>query len=172
MELSIRKANIEDAALIAEISHQTFYETFASENTKEDMDKFLNEQFTKGRLMLEVGAIENTFLLAYVNDKLAGYVKLRESKWPQGLQNFRALEVARIYCLSEMIGKGVGKALMQASIDLAKEKKKDVVWLGVWEKNQRAIDFYIKWGFEKFGEQEFLLGNDIQNDWLMKMALK
>jgi ribosomal protein S18 acetylase RimI-like enzyme len=172
MELSIRKANIEDAALIAEISHQTFYETFASENTKEDMDKFLNEQFTKGRLMLEVGAIENTFLLAYVNDKLAGYVKLRESKWPQGLQNFRALEVARIYCLSEMIGKGVGKALMQASIDLAKEKKKDVVWLGVWEKNQRAIDFYIKWGFEKFGEQEFLLGNDLQNDWLMKMALK
>ena len=78
MSLSIRYATTEDAKLIADISHQTFYETFASNNTKEDMHKFLNEQFTKGKLMMEVGARENLFLLAYDKHEVAGYAKLEK----------------------------------------------------------------------------------------------
>ena len=171
MNLFIRHAHVNDATLIADISHQTFYDTFAANNTKENIDKFLNDQFTKGKLMLEVGAPENIFLLAYFNNEVAGYVKLRDGKKPDELRIENALEIARIYSLADKIGKGVGKALMQASIDMAKEKNKHLIWLGVWEKNRRAIDFYIKWGFEKFGEQEFLLGNDVQNDWLMKKNL-
>lgn len=171
MSVVIRQATADDAKLIADISHQTFYETFIANNSKEDMDKFLNEQFTKGKLILEVGAPDNIFLLAYSDSEVAGYVKLRESKIPLSLETINALEIARIYSLSHFIGRGIGKALMQASIDLAKEKGKEVVWLGVWEKNQRAIDFYTKWGFEKFDETDFLLGNDLQRDWLMKKSL-
>jgi ribosomal protein S18 acetylase RimI-like enzyme len=77
------------------------------------------------------------------------------------------LEIARLYAVSPMIGKGVGSLLMQKSIDTAKERNKEAVWLGVWENNHRAISFYTRWGFEKFGEQDFLLGDDVQNDWLM-----
>ena len=171
MNFIIRHATHEDAVLIADISQQTFSETFGADNKKEDMDKFLNEQFTKGKLMLEVGTPENIFLLALLEDEVAGYVKLRESKKPLMLSNMNAMEIARIYSMTNMIGKGVGKALMQASIDLAKEKGKEVIWLGVWEKNQRAIDFYIKWGFEKFDETDFLLGNDLQRDWLMRKLI-
>ena len=76
MSFSIRHATKDDAALIADISQQTFYETFAADNTKQDMDKFLNEQFTKGRLMLEVGAPGNTFLLAFNYYDLSVFVKL------------------------------------------------------------------------------------------------
>jgi len=172
MSLSIRYAIKEDAALIADISRQTFYETFAADNTKEDMDKFLGQQFTKGRLMLEVGSPENIFLLVYNDNEVAGYVKLRESKAPASLGNNNAMEIARIYAMGNMIGKGVGKVLMQASIDVAIEKNKEALWLGVWEKNQRAIDFYTKWGFEKFDETHFLLGNDVQRDWLMRKHLQ
>lgn len=171
MNLMIRKATTKDALLIADISHQTFFETFAPHNKKEDMDKFLSEQFTKGKLMLEVGKIENTFLLACHNQDVAGYVKLRESRPPGSLGHSKAMEIARLYARNNMIGKGVGKALMQASINVAGEKNKETLWLGVWEKNQRAIDFYIKWGFEKFDETNFLLGNDLQTDWLMKKIL-
>jgi ribosomal protein S18 acetylase RimI-like enzyme len=60
---------------------------------------------------------------------------------------------------------------MEKSIDFAKQKRKQIIWLGVWEKNQRAIDFYHKWGFENFGEQIFLLGTDLQTDLLMKKEL-
>jgi len=171
MNFLIRYATEEDAELIADISRQTFYETFAAANTRHDMDKFLNEQFTKGKLMLEVGRKENTFLLAYHGNEVAGYVKLRESKVPRSLLGSRALEIARLYAMPPFIGKGAGKALMQASIGIAKAKNKNAVWLGVWEKNQRAIDFYTQWGFEKFDETNFLLGDDMQRDWLMRKWL-
>ena len=168
MNLKLCAATQADALLIADISHQTFYDTFAEDNTKEDMEKFLNEQFTKGRLMMEVGAPENSFLLAYADDQIAGYLKLRDAKVPVELKNIPSLEIARLYVLKDFLGKGIGAALMQASIDAAKAKEKSVVWLGVWEKNTRAIEFYRRWGFQKFGEWDFLLGDDLQRDWLMK----
>lgn len=171
MSIVIRQVGIEDATLIADISHQTFYETFAAHNTKEDMDKFLNQQFTKGKLILEVGAKENTFLLAYDQEAVAGYVKLRDEKIPLSLGNLNAIEIARIYAMSNQIGKGVGSILMQSCIDIAKQRCKDFLWLGVWEKNQRAIDFYTRWGFEKFDETDFILGDDLQRDWLMKKEI-
>ncbi len=83
MDLTVRYATNNDATLIADISRQTFYETFAAENRKEDMDKFLREQFTKGKLIMEVGNMENIFLLAYSGDVVAGYAKLREAKQPE-----------------------------------------------------------------------------------------
>ena len=171
MSISIRMATREDAVLIADISRQAFYDTFAADNTKEDMEKFLEEQFTRGRLMMEVGSPENTFLLATIDNEVAGYVKLRDGKLPDELKCSTALEIARLYAVKEFIGKGVGAALMQVSLDIARKKQKQFVWLGVWEKNKRAIDFYTRWGFEKFGEWDFLLGNDLQRDWLMKKAL-
>jgi ribosomal protein S18 acetylase RimI-like enzyme len=168
MNFTVRQATKEDAKLIADISHQTFYETFAADNKKEDMDKFLNQQFTKAKLMLEVGSSENTFLLAYYENEVAGYAKLRDGKTPDYIKHLPALEIARIYSVTHMIGKGVGKLLMKSSIEVAKERHKKVVWLGVWEKNKRAIEFYTRWGFEKFEETDFLLGNDLQKDWLMR----
>jgi ribosomal protein S18 acetylase RimI-like enzyme len=171
MALVIREATVADAKLIADISHQTFYETFAAYNRKEDMDKFLSQQFTKGRLMMEVGAKGNIFLLAYNDGIIAGYVKIRDERIPLSLGNVNALEIARLYAMSHQIGKGVGTFLMKACIDIAKQKNKEWLWLGVWEKNQRAIDFYTKWGFEKFDETDFLLGDDLQRDWLMKRSV-
>lgn len=171
MDLTIRYATENDAVLIADISRQTFYETFAPVNTKEDMELFMNVQFTKGRLMLEVGQPGNIFLLAYRDKEIAGYVKLRDTRLPKGLGSKNAMEIARLYAMPAMIGKGVGKALMQKSIDIALEKEKDTVWLGVWKENKKAIDFYTGWGFTIFGECDFILGNDLQKDWLMKKKL-
>lgn len=172
MSFSIRRATEDDAVLIADISRQTFYETFAPDNTREDMDKFLNQQFTRGKLILEVGDPGNIFLLAYQGKEVAGYAKLRDARPPQALSTEKALELARLYSVGHMIGKGVGKILMQTSIDIAREKGKEFLWLGVWEKNRRAISFYQQWGFEKFEETDFLLGDDRQRDWLMKKQIK
>ncbi|HTE12726.1 MAG TPA: GNAT family N-acetyltransferase, partial [Chitinophagaceae bacterium] len=87
------------------------------------------------------------------------------------LEDAEAIEIGRIYAVQKTIGLGVGKALMQACIGIAKEKNKQLIWLGVWERNQRAISFYSKFGFEKFGEHDFVLGNDVQTDWLMKKII-
>jgi ribosomal protein S18 acetylase RimI-like enzyme len=167
MNLSIREAGEADAVLIAELSQQTFYDTFAPYNSQADMDKFLREQFTKGRLMLEVGARENRFYLAYQDDRVAGYLKLRDARAPEKLGTSHTLEIARLYSCRDMIGKGIGQLLMEKSLEEARRLKKESVWLGVWEKNERAIAFYRKYGFEIFDETAFLLGDDVQRDWLM-----
>lgn len=171
MSIIIRIATKDDAELIADISRQTFFDTFAPFNTKEDMDKFMNETFTKEKLMAEVAAPGNIFLMAYDGDEVVGYARLRENNNPKPLEGKQTLEIARIYVTQNSIGKGVGKALMKKAFAIAKEKAKQVVWLGVWEKNRRAIDFYKKWGLEKFSEHPFILGNDVQTDWLMKKEL-
>jgi ribosomal protein S18 acetylase RimI-like enzyme len=170
MNLSIRNATTFDAALIADMSRQTFSDTFAPDNTKEDMDKFLSEQFTKGALMMEVGLREHTFLLAYADEEAAGYVKLRDGKKPGEIKG-PTIEVARLYATKGFIGKGIGRLLMQACIDDAVKKGKETIWLCVWEKNKKAIDFYTAWGFQKFGKCDFVLGNDVQHDWMMRKEL-
>ena len=171
MNVAIKVATPDDAVLIADLSRQTFYDTFAPQNSKEDMEIFLAEQFTTEALIKEVGAAGNTFLLAYVENALAGYVRLRTGEAPQSLGTKNAIEIARLYATKDMMGKGVGKALMQASINAAIENEKEIIWLGVWDMNLRAISFYHQWGFQKFDEHDFMLGRDKQRDWLMKKQL-
>jgi ribosomal protein S18 acetylase RimI-like enzyme len=165
--VDIRLCTTDEAALIADLSRRTFYETFSQFNTPENMDKFMEEQFSTLQLMAEVDLPGNTFLLAYCNDEPVGYVRLRENNNPPELAGLQTLEIARIYVEQRMIGKGIGKTLMQHCIKIAREKGKHYVWLGVWEKNYSAIDFYRAWGFKKFGTHAFILGDDVQTDWLM-----
>lgn len=169
--ITLRLAKTEDAELIADMSRKTFYDSFAAYNTKENMDKFLSEQFTKDALIKEVNAQNDIFLLAYSEKIPVGYVRLRENNIPPSLGTDRAIEIARIYAVQDSIGKGVGSAMMRKCIDIALEKNCNTLWLGVWEHNQKAIDFYIRWGFEKFDEHDFILGNDVQKDWLMKKVI-
>lgn len=169
--ITIRPATVADAEIIADLSRSTFYETFAASNKPEDIEMFLSEQFTRESLVAEVAISTNIFFLAYSGKELAGYVKLRDRNNPRELKGLTSLEIARIYATEKMIGKGVGKKLMELSIETALQKKKQVVWLAVWEKNQRAIDFYTSWGFEVFSKQIFVLGKDLQKDWMMKKML-
>jgi len=171
INLTIRLATVADGSLIADMSRQTFYETFAGQNTAENMEKFMSEQFSREKLMNEAGAPGNIFLLAFAGDVPVGYVKMREGQQKVEFGNKTAIEIARIYATGSSIGTGVGSALMQRCIDTAREMNKEIIWLGVWEKNQRAIAFYQKWGFEKFGTHVFRLGDDSQTDWLMKKEL-
>ncbi len=170
-EISIRLAGKQDAETIADLSRKTFKETFAPFNTVTDMDIFMEEQFTRESLIAEVGVPFNTFFLAFAGKELAGYIKLREGENPPEINGLSAMEIARIYAVESMVGKGVGSCMMQHSIDIAARKQKQVIWLAVWEENQRAIDFYLKWGFEIFRKQIFVLGTDLQKDWLMKKII-
>jgi ribosomal protein S18 acetylase RimI-like enzyme len=168
----IRHATPEDAALIADLSRQTFYDSFAHQNTPEDIAYYMDHQFTRESLMAEVGAPGNTFLLALLDGQQpVGYTRLLEHEPPPGMGEGAGIEIVRLYAEQSVIGKGIGSALMQATVDLALTRGKQWIWLGVWEHNDRAIAFYTKWGFEKFGEHPFVLGSDEQTDWWMKKKL-
>lgn len=172
MMLNIRFATAEDAELIVDLSRKTFYETFGYLNTKENMDLFMNGPFSRENLVDEVSNPDNIFLLVFDEDTPVAYAKMRHGeKYPQ-FEGKDSVEVARIYVINSYIGAGVGQELMRKCIFLAKDMKKEIIWLGVWEKNARAIKFYTNWGFEKFAEHPFILGEDVQTDWLMKKQLQ
>jgi ribosomal protein S18 acetylase RimI-like enzyme len=167
----LKRAGQEDAALIADLSRRTFQEAFAAANTKEDMELFMEKQFTREGLMQEVYAGVSHFFIAYELHKPVGYVCIRPGdNLPEFAKQF-SIELARIYVLQSHLGKGIGKLLMQKAIEVAIAEQKEIIWLGVWEKNERAIQFYQQWGFRRFGEHDFLLGHDVQTDWLMLKRL-
>jgi diamine N-acetyltransferase len=168
---SIRTATIYDGNIIAELSHRTFYDAFGSFNTKENMEKFMQNEFNRERLIGQISEPKNIFLIAYEKDEPIGYARMIESPNPPELGEVDAIEISRIYVEQKTIGKGIGSLLFQKCIDMASEKNKNMIWLGVWEHNTKAISFYRKFGFEKFGDQIFMLGDDPQTDWLMKKIL-
>jgi GNAT superfamily N-acetyltransferase len=170
-EIRIRVAGTEDAATVADFSRRTFYESFARYNSGENMRLYLEEQFPRERQIAEIGAPGRVFLMAHLGAELVGYASLRESEPPEGLKDENGIEIVQLYSDERMIGKGVGPALMQACLDTARVQGRDWIWLGVWERNHRALAFYTKWGFEKFGEHLFLVGLDAQTDWWMRRRL-
>jgi len=166
--INIREATYADAELIANLSRETFYNAFAVHNTKANMDKFMNEVFSRENLIAEVDLPNNIFLLAYKGIEPAGYAKMRDKNIPEtplGTDNI--IEIARIYTASSEIGKGIGSLLLNACVSIAKQRQRQYIWLGVWEKNDKAIRFYERFGFKRFGEHIFMLGDDVQTDWLM-----
>jgi ribosomal protein S18 acetylase RimI-like enzyme len=166
--IQVHTAHISDAGLIADISRETFYETFAEFNSAANMDKFMSEQFSREILMKEVGEAGNIFFIAWDDGDPVGYALLKEN---EKLHGPGAIEIARIYAKKNWIGKGIGSALINKCMDTARAIGKESVWLGVWERNERAIRFYQERGFEKFGTHIFLLGDDPQTDWLMRKKL-
>jgi diamine N-acetyltransferase len=170
--INIRFGTDKDAPLIAGLSRETFYNAFAPANTKEDMDKFMSDVFTREKLMAELELPNNIFLLACAGNEVAGYLRIRDKNIPETpLGTGNVIEIARIYTVSAGTGKGIGTALMNRCIEIAKEKNRAYIWLGVWEKNDKAIRFYERFGFKRFGEHEFVLGNDVQTDWLMMLKI-
>lgn len=171
MGIQIRIATIDDAQLISDLSKRTFYEAFHEQNTKEDMADFLATNFTLEGTIEEFDNGMNTFLLAYNNDEICGYANLRVCNRLDQFPALNPILLSRIYVLDKFIGEGVGKALMQRCIDMAIARGKNAICLGVWEHNPRAIAFYKKWGFEKIDEEVFILGSDVQTDWVMLKQL-
>lgn len=170
-EVTIRRADSAEAELLADLGARTFAEAFAAENTPENMSAYLAQAFTTARLAAELADPWATFLLALVEGEAAGYAKLYQGEPPRCVTGERPMELVRIYVLERWLGGGVGRALMQRCVDEARASGSGVLWLGVWQRNLRALAFYRKWGFTTVGEQVFQLGADAQTDWVMQLAL-
>jgi len=169
--MNIRYGTTADAGMLSELGAKTFYDTFVNDNTPENMSAFLKASFSPEIQFKELSASENIFLIAEIDGSPVGFAQLILASSDQALKGNKPLEIRRVYAVQDQIGKGTGKALMQAAIYEAKQRNCDSVWLGVWEKNPRAINFYKKWGFVEVGAHTFNVGNDPQRDLIMELML-
>lgn len=169
--LDIRCARIEDADLIGELGAQTFAETFVEDNTPGDMAAYLAASFSLEKMTAELADPLSIFFIAEVDGHAAGYAKLHSGKALDGVEGQKPIELVRLYVHRQWLGRGVGQALMQRCVSETREKGFQTIWLGVWERNGRAIAFYRKWDFREVGEHIFQLGSDPQRDILMQRAI-
>ena len=169
--VEISKITINEVLQLQEIGRQTFYETFSESNTEENMKSYLENGFSIDKITAELNDENTEFYFAKIGKKIIGYLKLNFGKSQTELKDDKALEIERIYVLKEFHGKKVGQILYDKAIEIAKQKKSDYVWLGVWEENPRAINFYKKNGFVEFDKHIFKLGDDEQTDIMMKLKL-
>jgi ribosomal protein S18 acetylase RimI-like enzyme len=170
--IHLKQIFLPQLAELQQIGKQTFSEAFAENNTEENLQTYLEESFNTGQLQKELSDPDSEFFMAYDQEQAIGYLKINtgQAQTEQKLKN--SLEIQRIYVLKNYLGKAVGQLLFNKVIQVAKEKKVDTIWLGVWEENKRAIQFYKKNGFVEFDKHVFHLGDDPQTDLLMALSIK
>lgn len=167
-----KRVTLSDIDQLQKIGRQTFSETFSEGNTEENMTKYLEERFSLEKLTAELNNKNSEFYFAVFDNNVIGYLKLNFGQSQTELKDDKALEIERIYVPREFHGKNVGQLLYEKAMQIARQKNAGYVWLGVWEKNPRAINFYKKNGFVEFDKHIFKLGNDEQTDIMMKLQLK
>jgi len=140
-------------------------------NTPSNMVAYLEQSFNINKLCGELSNSDSFFYFLYSNGELAGYLKLNESPSQTDINDIQSLEIERIYVAKEFQGEGLGRILMNKAISIASTRKKSYVWLGVWEKNEKAILFYQKNDFYKVGTHSFFMGEEEQTDFVMRKNL-
>jgi ribosomal protein S18 acetylase RimI-like enzyme len=156
----VRRAEPDDAAALAALARETFIDAFGADNTAEDMAMYTAAEFGPAQQRREI--VDPNIVTLLIDD--VAYAQLRRT--PGAVHG--DVELARFYVRRAHHGRGVAQALMSAVVAEARALGATALWLGVWERNARAIAFYRKCGFERCGAQPFLLGRDLQSDWIMR----
>ncbi|MDQ0877426.1 ribosomal protein S18 acetylase RimI-like enzyme [Paenibacillus sp. V4I3] len=171
MTINIKKCTFEDLGLLQEISVETFNETFKNQNSPENMKAYLEKAFNLKQLEKELSNISSEFYFIYSNEEIAGYLKLNTIDSQTEIMGNDSLEIERIYIRKKLHKQGLGKYLINKAIEIAIERNKEKIWLGVWEKNESAITFYKKLGFVQTGAHSFYMGDEEQIDFIMTKSL-
>lgn len=169
-EISLKRCEESDIVLLSDVSGRSFTETYRNKMPIASLETYVANAFNIFTLLAELREVDNHFILAYYLDRPAGYLKLNYSS---GNKYFKSntVEIERLYLLKEFQGKKIGSALMDYSFHIANERKCSAVWLAVWERNNKALEYYRKYGFHPFFETIYMRGNDEQKAILMQRQM-
>ncbi|KEQ21831.1 GNAT family N-acetyltransferase [Paenibacillus tyrfis] len=171
MTVKIKKCSREDLEILQEISIETFNDTFKDQNSPENMKAYLERAFNSQQLEKELSSISSEFFFVCFNEEHAGYLKVNINDAQSENMGDESLEIERIYIRSKFQRKGLGNDLINKAMEIAIRQNKKMIWLGVWEKNENAIDFYKKKGFVQTGAHSFYMGDEEQIDFIMTKTL-
>jgi ribosomal protein S18 acetylase RimI-like enzyme len=169
--IKIRKAKIEEVSAVRELAIEVYNDTFAEHNTPENLEAFFKDSYGLEKFNAEFSEPSSALYVALRELKIIGFMRLRKCNEVDKYLGTNHLELQRLYIHRDYHGSAVSRMFMEEALAYAKKGKFEWIWLGVWEKNFRAQRFYSKWGFERFGEHVFQMGDDPQIDWLMKKKL-
>jgi len=168
-DVRLRVAVPDDAPRLARVAARLFAETFGADNTPEDMAAYLASAYGPERQRAELEDRDARVWLAEADGapEPVGFAHLHRAAVPASLAAEPAAEVVRLYVDRPWHGRGVAARLMDACVEQARAWRCATLWLGVWERNPRAIAFYERQGFRRAGTKTFTLGRDVQTDLVM-----
>jgi GNAT superfamily N-acetyltransferase len=169
--LRIRVATPEDARALTAFMTDCFRETYVSLCAAEDIDAYVAGAFLEPRQRAELQDPSMRTLLIEERDAWAGYAQLKWGEPAPSVRGRPAVELARFYVDRPWQGRGVAQVLMRAALEAAAAEGARVAWLGVWQRNPRAVRFYEKAGFRVVGTQGFTMGRDVQQDHVMARGI-
>jgi ribosomal protein S18 acetylase RimI-like enzyme len=171
MSIVIRAGVATDATALAELAAQTFRETFAADNRPEDIALHATHAYGTPQQERELVDADIVTLLVEIDGQLAGYAQLRSGVPPACVTGEKPIELWRFYIAQPWHGRGVAQALMREVEKNAYRSGRRTLWLGVWERNERAKAFYHKNGFMDIGSHVFMVGTDAQTDRILVRPL-
>jgi GNAT superfamily N-acetyltransferase len=161
----IRRADPADAAALAELATRIFIDTYGAYNNEDDLAAYLAETYSASLQEKEIADPDIVTLIAEEDGQLAAFAQVRRQPPPECVTEAVSVEIWRFYVDRSWHGRGLAQRLMAGAFDAARELGTEKrVWLGVWERNPRAIAFYEKCGFKDVGPKSFLIGEDLQTD--------
>lgn len=173
MNTNITFSNIQlnQVELLQQLSIRTFTESFAKENTAENLKVYYKNAFSIKKLTNEINNPFSTFFFVFSDQLICGYFKINIGESQTEIKAPDSLELERIYILAAYQKKKIGENILNKIKEIATLENKKYIWLGVWEQNTKAIKFYERFGFKKFDTHIYPIGDDPQIDWMMKLML-
>jgi len=168
----IRRGEPRDAPALAEFAARTFNDTFAAANRPEDMAAYLPSAYSVSQ---QAGELADPDIVTLIMENESGvfvaYAMLRRAAAPECVRGPEPIELWRFYVDRPWHGSGLAQRLMDAVHDTVLLLGGSTLWLGVWDKNDRAAAFYRKSGFHDVGVHDFWVGSDRQTDRIMVRRL-
>jgi GNAT superfamily N-acetyltransferase len=169
--VNIRPVLISELDHLVTISRETFWNAFSQDNSVDNMQLYLNEQLTHEQLLAELKHKNMQFYFLESNDQILGYLKTIVHYESRYNISSPSLEIERLYVVQAEQGHGYGSRLFEFAIQKAQDNECKHLWLGVWERNYKAIDFYKSKGMHRITHHIFQLGKDLQTDWIMLLPI-
>ncbi len=171
MCLNFKECTFSDLDTLVSISKDTFTAAFEEDNDPADFQDYIQKAFSPERLEKELKNPNSIFYFVFDDKALAGYFKLNMGNAQTDVNDNDSIELERIYVIQKYQGKKIGSQMLAEILNLGRKRNKGYLWLGVWEHNPKAIRFYQRHGFQKFGEHPYYIGKDKQTDWLFRLDL-
>ncbi len=152
---------------------QTTYSEHYQYLWKDKGEQYIQANYSAAALTKEL--MDENVSLYFITkaDKIYGFLKLQINAPLDNYTAKDALELARIYLLKKGMGKGLGKAVMQAVEEIAIHLEKQVIWLKTMDSSE-AAQFYQSCGYEVCGGTKLVIEGlypELQQQLIMKKLL-
>ncbi len=149
--------DVEILALLGRITFKESHGTYIEDKT--NLQSYLDTAFSTQKIIEDLENPNTVYYIIYNNKFPVGYAKLVLHATIEFVSSEKSCRLERIYILNEFIAMKFGQQFLHFILKKVTELHFKEVWLSVYIKNTKAINFYLKNEFKKVGSISFQIGN-------------